>query len=68
MSPLIYNLLAWTAQAGVLAAVAAGVGRLIPHPRGRLVFLHMVLLFTLLLPVKWSEPWSETREGTRRVR
>ena len=57
MSPLIYNLLAWTAQAGVLAAVAAGVGRLMPHPRGRLIFLHMVLLFTLLLPA--VEPWSK---------
>ena len=38
MSPVVYNLLAWTAQAGVLAIVAVGVGRLMPNPRGRLIF------------------------------
>src|SRR5277367_5354504 len=57
MSPVVYNLLAWTAQAGVLAVVAVGVGRLMPNPRGRLVFLQLVLLFALLLPA--VEPWAK---------
>ncbi len=57
MNPVLYNLLAWTAQAGVLAIVAVGVGRLMPNPRGRLIFLQMVLLFALLLPA--LEPWAK---------
>jgi TonB family protein len=57
LGPAIYNLLAWTAQAAVLALVAAMIGRLMPHPRGRLAFLQTVLLVGLMLPA--VEPWSK---------
>ena len=39
LGPAVYNLLAWTAQAAVLALAAALIGRVLPHPRGRLLFL-----------------------------
>jgi TonB family protein len=57
LGPMIYNLLAWTVQASILAAAAAGIGRLMPHSRGRLFFLQMVLLVGLVLPA--VEPWSK---------
>jgi TonB family protein len=57
VGPVIYNLLAWTVQAAVLALVAAMIGRLMPHPRGRLFFLQMVLLVGVVLPA--VEPWSK---------
>jgi len=57
LGPAVYNLLAWTLQAAVLAAAAAVIGRMLPHPRARLGFLQMVLLTGLLLPA--VEPWSK---------
>ena len=57
VGPVVYNLLAWSVQAGVLAATAAALGRLMPHPRGRLAFLQTALLLALLLPA--VEPWSK---------
>jgi hypothetical protein len=49
------NLIAWSAQVCVLAAVAAGAALALTHPRARLVFWHAVLAIALLLPV--VQPW-----------
>jgi beta-lactamase regulating signal transducer with metallopeptidase domain len=52
------NLLAWSAQVGVLALAAAAAGRVAPivRPATRLAFGQALLAFVLLLPV--VQPWS----------
>jgi len=64
LGPAVYNLLAWTAQAAVLALIAALIGRML-RPRGRLLFLQIVLLMALLLPAvePWARPVERSTEG-----
>jgi TonB family protein len=65
LGPAVYNLLAWTAQAAVLAIAAMVIGKLLPHPRGRLLFLQMVLVAALLLPAvePWAQPATRSSDG-----
>src|SRR5262249_23927344 len=59
---IVDNLLAWSAQICVLAAIAAGAALMISHPRARLVFWQGVLGIALLLPM--IEPWNRPLEVT----
>ncbi len=64
LGPAVYNLLAWTAQAAVLALTASLIGRML-RPRGRLLFLQVVLLMGLLLPAvePWAQPAARSTDG-----
>ncbi|MBZ5602853.1 MAG: M56 family metallopeptidase [Acidobacteriia bacterium] len=50
------NLLAWSAQVAILAAVAAAAAVALQHPRARLLFWQAILATILLLPA--VEPWA----------
>jgi apolipoprotein N-acyltransferase len=51
------NLIAWSAQAAVLVAVAALAAMTLAHPRARLIFWQGILAIALLLPP--LEPWHQ---------
>jgi TonB family protein len=51
------NLLAWSAQIGVLAVVSALAAITLTHPRARLLFWQGVLVISLILPA--IEPWTQ---------
>jgi TonB family protein len=51
------NVLAWSAQAAVLVAVAALAAMTLTHPRARLLFWQGILAIVLLLPP--LEPWHQ---------
>jgi TonB family protein len=51
------NLIAWSAQAAVLVAVAALASLTLAHPRARLIFWQGILAIALLLPA--VEPWHQ---------
>jgi TonB family protein len=58
MAPLLVdNVLAWTAQAGVLVVVGAVAALTLAHPRARLIFWQGILAIALLLPA--VEPWHQ---------
>jgi protein TonB len=57
-SLLLDNVLAWSAQAAILVAVAAAAAPLLSeHPRGRLIFWQGILATMLALPL--VEPWAQ---------
>jgi TonB family protein len=57
-SLLLDDLLAWSAQVGVLVGVAALAGLVLHHPRARLLFWQTILAAILALP--FAQPWIQS--------
>jgi D-alanyl-D-alanine endopeptidase (penicillin-binding protein 7) len=56
-SLVLNNVLAWSAQAGLLVMVGALAALTLSHPRSRLIFWQGILAIALLLPA--VEPWQQ---------
>src|SRR5215471_10262909 len=52
------DVLAWSAQVCIVAAVAACAALLLRHPRTRLLYWQAILVTILALPL--VEPWNQT--------